>query len=218
MKWPLSAFLLLAMACLSIAGSASGSSPRPRVLLGSGQVAKSRWFAFVTRDQGHGGDQRPCLSISLEPTHRSTPPNPAEIPIGGSDCSSLQPTPELLSVVDELVDPKITVLAMAFVPQVRSVTLYLADRPSKTIPLTLLSRHKAVKTDIDPFRYGTLAFAGDTCVTRFVAHDINGMVLDDGGRMRCRGASGHPRLHLYERGRTARNDYYSSGLRVSTNS
>jgi hypothetical protein len=184
--------LLAAISCLVMVGDAVSSASRtPSVLLGSGRVGKNRWFAFSTRDQGTGGDRRPCLDVSLEPIHRPSPPNPLEISVGGSSCSGLRPTPELLSVVDELKRPKVTVLAMAFVPEVYSVTLYFNGHlEDRTVQLSLLSAYKATKARLAPFRYAALAFAGDSCVSRFVAHARDGGVLYDGGRMGCHAHAG----------------------------
>lgn len=94
--------------------------------------------------------------------------------------------PNILSIVDEIDRPRMTVVAMAFTTQVHSVSLYFAG-PTKprTLPVRLLSEKKVRKVHLEPFRYGTFAFAGRSCINRFIARSKSGAVVDDGGPMRC---------------------------------
>jgi hypothetical protein len=89
-------------------------------------------------------------------------------------------------VVDELDHPNKTVIAMAFPSTARTVSLYfqgsLADR---MLPLKLLSKLKARKAGLQPFRYFAIAFEGNSCLSRFITHDQRGDILFDGGHMRC---------------------------------
>jgi hypothetical protein len=157
------------------------------VRLGSGRVAGFRWNVDTVRDKGPRGMLRPCLAIDLQHIHKPSPPDPLEVALGGTNCRRFRPTPSLFSVVDELDTPHVTVVGMAFEPQVHSVSMFFSgSQPDRTIPLTLLSNHKAKKAQVVPFRYGTLAFAGSSCVSRFVAHARDGHILDDGGPMHCR--------------------------------
>ncbi len=80
-----------------------------------------------------------------------------------------------------------TALVMAFPRKVHSVKLYFDSRVAdRTVRLRLLSSHKATKAHLDPFRYGTFAFTGNSCVSRFVGHSPTGRVVYDGGPMNCR--------------------------------
>lgn len=176
---------LLGGIILCLGGASASTAVPTAVQLGIGRIAKHHWAVVSTQDNGYGGVNRPCLRVTIEPVHRASPSSSADIPVGGVNCGSLRPTPDLLSVVDELDHPKVTVLAMAFIPQAHEVTLYFAGRSKRDVELKLLSRRKSHKAGLVPFRYATLAFAGNTCVTRFVVHYKNGEILNDGGRMRC---------------------------------
>jgi hypothetical protein len=168
-------------------GHANMGAKSGRVRLGSGRLGRFRWMADTYRSDGRHGVSSPCLHVELERAHRYPSQNPLEISVESTNCSSLSPTPDLVSLVDEIGEPKMTVLVMAFPPKVHGVTLYfnghVADR---TVQLRLLSSRKASKAHLDPFRYGTFAFTGNSCVSRFVAHSRAGRVVYDGGRMKCR--------------------------------
>lgn len=187
-------FLLIAAVLVGIQlnpvsiGLARSPGESRHVILDAGRIGDFHWSATSWRDQGAGGDRRPCLGVALGPLPHA-PSDPLEIPVGSENCGSVQPVPNLLSVVDELVKPKVTVLAMAFPPQTASVTLFLAGRKARNISMKTLPAHRLRKAHLAPFRYAALALIGNTCVVRFVAHSKNGKILDDGGRMHCRGHS-----------------------------
>lgn len=104
------------------------------------------------------------------------------------NCQINSSPPNLLGVVDELDYPNVTVIAMAFPRAARSVSLFFAGKKKDlTMPLKLLSRYKAAKARLVPFRYGAVAFKGQACLSRFVTHAKDGTVLDDGGTMHCQG-------------------------------
>ncbi len=173
--------------CMPTAGGADTFPKSSAVRLGSGQLAGFRWTADTYRPKSRHGASRPCLHIGFEPADRSAPQDPLEISVESTNCGPLHPTPDLVSLVDEVDEPKMTALVMAFPLKVHSVTLYfnghVADRIAQ---LRLLSSHKATKAHVYPFRYGTFAFTGDSCVNRFVAHSRTGRMVYDGGRMNCR--------------------------------
>jgi hypothetical protein len=159
--------------------SASSSTP---VHLDGGPVSKFKWDVLASEG---GSRKRPCLKIVLERLrHRS----PVEIQLGEVSCRPVQPLPNLLGVVDELDHPNVTVIAMAFPRAARSVSLFFAGKKKdRTMHLRLLSRYKAAKARLVPFRYGAIAFKGQSCLSRFVTHAKDGTVLDDGGAMHCQG-------------------------------
>jgi hypothetical protein len=169
-------------------GANAVATPSSTVHLASGRVAQFKWRALAFRPNSQGGSQRPCLYIGFKPL-RSRSEGPIEIRAESTNCAPLRPIPNLVSVVDELHKPRMTGLVMGFGSEVHSVSLYFKGRTAdRTIQLHLLSKSKAAKGHLVPFRYGSFAFAGDSCVSRFVAHSKDGGVLYDGGRMRCGGA------------------------------
>jgi hypothetical protein len=176
--------MIIILGAICVSGASAGVSPhRPKAQLGSGKVLNFHWNAFVFRGKGAGGAKRTCLSIGLKPP---SSPSPVEVPIADTSCRRIGSIPNLLGVVDELDRPKITLLVMGFEPRVRSVSLFFAGKVAdRTLALPKLSSFKAAKAGVRPFRYGTFAFAGNSCLSRFVAHARGGNVLDDGGRMRC---------------------------------
>lgn len=169
------------------AGRADALPKGSAVRLGSGQLIGFRWTADTYRPKSRHGASRPCLHIGFEPADHSAPQDPLEISVESTNCGPLHPTPDLVSLVDEVDEPKMTALVMAFPLKVHSVRLYfngpVADR---TVQLHLLSSQKATKAHLDPFRYGTFAFTGDSCISRFVARSRTGRMVYDGGRMNCR--------------------------------
>ena len=171
--------ILCALGVYSPQVSASSSTV---VRLDGGRVSKFKWDVLASEG---GSRKRPCLQIELERLHHRSP---AEIQLGEVSCRPVQPLPNLLGVVDELDHPNVTVIAMAFPRAARSVSLFFAGKKKDlTMPLKLLSRYKAAKAGLVPFRYGAVAFKGQSCLSRFVTHAKDGTVLDDGGPMRCQG-------------------------------
>lgn len=150
------------------------------VRVDSGLVSKFRWKVDAYRG---GASSQPCLRIDFRRVrHR----NPAEIQLGETSCRAVQPLPNIFGVVDELDHPNVTVIAMAFPPKAVSITLSFAGKKKdKVLPLKLLSAHQAQKTKLLSFRYGAIAFKGNSCLDRFVTHGQNGAILDDGGKMHC---------------------------------
>lgn len=148
--------------------------------LGSGSLRQYWWSVNVHRGQTR---KVPCIDITLVDRTAETP---IEGEVSESSCRSTTPLPNALAIVDELSHPKVTVLAMGFPKDARAVTLVFHGHLRKrTVPLELLSPRKARKADLRPFRYVTLAFQGDSCLSRFITHDAQGRVLFDGGRMHC---------------------------------
>jgi hypothetical protein len=88
-------------------------------------------------------------------------------------------------MVDEIADPNVAVLAMAFKSSVARVRLFLAGHKSKLYSVVDLSAQKAAKAKLAPFGYLTRGFVGHFCLERFVTYADNGRVLDPGERMGC---------------------------------
>lgn len=168
-------------------GRAETSPESTRVQLGSGRLAGFRWVADAYRSKGRYGASRPCLHIGFEPRGGQAVEDPLEIPVESTNCGPVHPIPDLVSLVDEVDEPKMTALVMAFAPKVWSVTLYFDGRVAdRTVQLLSLSKYKARRARLNRFRYGTFAFVGNSCISRFVAHSRTGRVVYDGERMKCR--------------------------------
>jgi len=156
------------------------------VVLGSSRLAAFRWKATTYRPNAAHGAFRPCLHVAFQPERQSGANDPLEIPIESTNCAPLKPWPDVVSLVDEVHNPKMTAVVMAFPLAAHSVSLYFRGRLiDRTIKLTRLSRYMAKKARVRPFRYGTIAFIGNSCLSRFVAHSRTGRVIYDGGRMKC---------------------------------
>jgi len=156
------------------------------VLLDSGVLAKNwEWTVRTSRPRGSNSAQRPCISVELNPIH---PSSPIEFSEGESSCRRpLVDYPNILAIVDEFNKPTRTVVGMAFSTDAYSVSLYFSGSiKDRTIPLHLLSEGQAKRAHLDAFRYGAIAFTGQSCIDRFIVRSKSGAVLDDGGRMRCR--------------------------------
>jgi hypothetical protein len=170
---------LIAFGSLCVTQGRAAGGPDP-VRLGSGSIRQYHWWVNVYR--GHTR-KVPCIDINLVDRAGETP---VEGEVGETSCRSTVPLPNALAVVDELDHPKFTVLAMGFPKDARTVTLEFNGRlRQRTVPLELLSPVKARKAGLQPFRYFTLAFLGDSCLSRFITHDARGRTLFDGGRMHC---------------------------------
>ena len=167
--------------CALVSASSQGlANPPASVRLDSGRVSKFKWSVVAFQN---GSRSRPCIRINFDRLrHR----NPVEIELGETSCRPVQPLPNLLGVVDELDKPQVTVIALAFPPAAYSVSLFFSGNlKDRKMDLKLLSQYKAAKAKLRPFRYGAIAFKGNSCLSRFVTHSKDGTILDDGGRMRC---------------------------------
>ena len=175
----LAAFLVVVLALLPVT-SAAARARSGAARLGSGSVSKFRWWVNAQRGRT---PEVPCLQIELVPMGKRSP---FEVGLGETSCRPIRPLPNAFGVVDELVHPNVTVIAMAFPEAAQTVSLYFRGRlETHTLPLRLLSEGKARKTGLRPFRYLAFAFKGDSCLSRFITHDSGGHVLYDGGRMHC---------------------------------
>jgi len=170
---------------LATASSNQHRSPA-KAFLGAGRVGPFKWSVLTFSPHGPAPSHTPCLQLKV----RAVRPDPLEIGLGEVICGAVRPGPVKpflnISVVDELIQPPITFEVMAFPANVASVSLFfkgpLRDR---VLPLKLLSRGKAQRTGLAPFRYYTLAFSGRSCLVRFVTHTRSGAVHDHGEHMGC---------------------------------
>jgi len=170
---------LIAFGSLCVTQCWAAGGPNP-VRLGSGSLRQYHWWVNVHRGQTR---KVPCIDIRLVDDAAESP---LEDEISETSCRSTSPLPNALGVVDELNNPNVTVIAMGFRRDARTVTLVFNGRLRKrTLPLELLSPMKAHKAKLQPFRYFTFAFLGDSCLSRFITHDRRGHILFDGGRMHC---------------------------------
>ena len=160
-----------------------------KVLLGAGKVTKFRWTARAFRKKGSDSATRPCLEIDLKPLPPS-PPDPLEIPVGDVSCRPFRPTPAVLGVADEIDKPRVEAFVFAFPRRVQKLALeFRGQLKDRVIKLPLLSAEKAKKAGLEPFRYGSFALSGKSCLTRFIALSASGTVIEDGGKMGC--STGH---------------------------
>jgi hypothetical protein len=152
-------------------------------------VAGFRWGAYAFSQDGFEANQRPCLRIQLSP-NRAAAVDPTQISLDSVECRSLKETPNILAVVNEEKATAVTAVVMGFRSNARDVSIYFAGPArDRRIALARLSPEEARKAGLVPFRYTALAFAGNSCIGRFVVHDRHGKVIDDGGRMRCHSSS-----------------------------
>lgn len=189
----LTAALSLCVVILLSSASAS-TSPRFRlahhtsVRLASGGLVhgRFRWKVSVSRPaDGPQPRLRPCISVSLRAAGN---PGPEGVSIDDTECRRpIVFFPNILASVDELHKPTMTVIGMALVRRAATVRLYF-DGPARarTIRLRTLSRNQQLRMGLAPYSYAGLAFAGNSCVSRFIVRDSAGKIIDDGGRMRCR--------------------------------
>jgi hypothetical protein len=188
-SWGALAFVLVGG--WSVVGSSDARSPAPRsqVALGAGKVAGFRWGAYAFSQGGPMAERRPCLRIQLSP-RRDVTVDPTQISLDSVECRSLEEVPNILAVVNELEATAVTAVVMGFRSNARDVSIYFAGPTGdRKVALARLSPEKARKTGLAPFRYTALAFAGNSCISRFVVHDKSGKVIEDGGRMRCQASS-----------------------------
>ena len=165
-----------------------GTSFRPKAALGAGRVGPLKWSTLTFSPGKPSSRHRLCLQLNVH----SVQPEEIEIPLGEVACGSVHPFLNI-TLVDELEHPPITLTIFAVPQRAASVSLYFKGRMrDRTIPLTLLSRRKAQKTGLAPFRYFTLAFSGRSCLSRFVTHLPSGAVLENGEHMGCGFATGGP--------------------------
>jgi hypothetical protein len=192
---PLLAIVLVLGVAVALSSSTASARPTEPVLLDSGQVGAFQWSMSVSRSKGQGGARRPCIQVGVRPRPGSRPLDPLAPGIShDAVCGSLLETPNLLAVVNEVVNPPTAVLVMAFRPAVHKVRLYLGHRGDRLISLSLVPSGKAKKADVEQFRYAGLAFLGDFCLNRFVTYSGTGAVLDQGERMPCTEPSAASRL------------------------
>lgn len=151
-----------------------------------GRVAqKYRWSVRVSPDR-HVGRSRPCLSVEVMPLKRASP-----MEFGEGDESCRRPValfPNLVSIVDELGKPTVTVVGMLFAPSATSVSLYFSGgMKPRTVRLKRMGGNSGSRVGATAFSYGAIAFAGQSCIDRFISRSASGQIVDDGGRMHCRG-------------------------------
>jgi hypothetical protein len=174
---------------LSVAAGLGGDAIADRgqfVLLDSGKVSTSRWGMSVERSEGRRGNHRPCIQVAIESKVTAPPEDPLLPGSSHSEvCGSLFPAPTVQAIVDEISNPPIAVLALAFRTTVHKVRLYLGSRGDRLISLSLLSTRQARKAGVIQFRYAALALVGDICLNRFVTYSASGEILDPGERMPC---------------------------------
>lgn len=171
---------LLVVAAMSAAAHAQTKAPV--VQLGSGHASVFRWQVLAARDHGAHGDRRPCVEIRLVRHSESSGGETAEA------CGPVRPQPNGQALVNEVAEPNVAVVAMAFSPEVSSVRLFVSGR-SKRYKLGDLSSAQAAKSGLAPFNYLTKAFVGPFCLERFVTYSASGRVLDPGERMPCHRSS-----------------------------
>ena len=182
--------LLAALAIPSGLASADpdGSSFRPKASLAAGRVGPLKWSMLTFSPGKPSSRHRLCLQLNVH----SVQPKEIEIPLGEVACG---PVHRFLNItlVDELEHPPITLMIFAVPQRAASVPLYFKGRMrDRTNPLTPLSRRKAQKTGLAPFRYFTLAFSGRSCLSRFVTHLPSSAVLENGEQMGCGFVAGGP--------------------------
>jgi hypothetical protein len=171
--------VLITFGLLGLGNCFAADGPKP-VRLGSGTLRQYHWWVNVYRGQSR---KAPCIDINL--INRAGESS-LEGEIGETSCRSTSPLPNALGLVDELNHPKVTVLAMGFPRDARSVTLEFNGKlQRRTVPLELLSPLKVRRAKLQSFRYFTFAFLGDSCLSRFITHDARGRILFDGERMHC---------------------------------
>lgn len=178
MKLRVVMFVLALFICGVAVSVASGRSGGREVQLGAGRASVFHWQVLVRRGAGGHGDRQPCIKILLREHVGSDGGESSE------SCGSFQPQPNGQALVDELSEPNVAVVAMAFGPAVASVRLFVSgqQRRYKLIPLT---RAKATTAGLAQFGYLTHAFVGPFCLERFVTYAGSGKVLDPGERMPC---------------------------------
>lgn len=155
-----------------------------KAVLESGRSGKWAWTMNVSADDLKVSrlSHRPCIEVSLTPLGPVSPID--SIPYART-CGPLSPVPMIIGLTEASKTPWITVIAIAFPARVSLVRLYINGRRSRLVELSLLSRHKSLKTRTAPFRYGALAFRGRFCLERFLGYSPSGRVLFDGGHMSC---------------------------------
>lgn len=155
------------------------------VLLDSGRIESAEWRVLVKRDDGSGGNRRPCLEVSVfpdpdrGPSHRSVAPM-----VGSTACREVRSTPVVLAVKNEVMQPPVAVLALAFSQRVHRVRLTLGDGSVRTVRLTVLSTYKLERANIAPFKYAVVAFSGEFCLKGFEAFARDGE-LEQSGKVPC---------------------------------
>jgi hypothetical protein len=176
---------LVVLCCAPLAEGAHGDEGTPQAVeLASGEIAHYHWKVSASRDRDHSaGPYSPCIRIQMTPRKASS--QDINTGLGSSSCGPFSPIPFLAAVVNEATLPSITVLAMVFHRNARSIRLYLQGRGDRVIALRLLSQPKSSKARLVPFRYGAVAFAGHFCLQRFIAYSASGKVFFDGGKMTC---------------------------------
>lgn len=100
-------------------------------------------------------------------------------------CGALEQSP--LLVVNSMGSGRTerTVLALAFESEVVKVRLWFSNRKTRTVLLRKLSRYKARKARIQPFRYSAIGFAHEFCLLGYAAFDTTGQRIEVGRGMHC---------------------------------
>lgn len=179
------AILLMTALAISFVPLVKGSDLsdlQSSVLLDSGARDTFRWNVLAGRDRRQSNARRPCIQTEIQPQETS--------PVTGvsfrtTRCGSLASTPIVSALKTDLKSVRAIVLAMAFPSSVSRVVIHAAGHKKYSVKLRSLSRFKATKARIVPFNFAVKAFAGNFCLTRFLAQSRNGQVLEDSGPMTC---------------------------------
>src|SRR5262249_9334805 len=97
-----------------LVANAGVRSTHADVVLGAGRLAGFRWTAETYRSKSGHAASRPCLHIGFRPIHPPANPDPLETSVESTGCGPLHPTPDLVSLVDEVHKPKMTAIVMGF--------------------------------------------------------------------------------------------------------
>lgn len=182
-SWVIVAVLCVLLSSLLYAGLANGN-PRPdqggSVLLGRGSIGETfQWRVLAYGSRGQHGGRRPCIEAQSSAAD------------GGRDgssftlCGSLRELPIILAKSSGSGKAERTVFAIVYRPEVVSVRLWLGGHPSRLIHLHPLAAGKAQRTHMRKFNYEVLAVAHHFCLSRIVAYNGKGKVLDPGRRIPC---------------------------------
>lgn len=156
------------------------------VSLNQGTLLQQEWAVGVIRDGGKQGGQRPCLMISSADTRG---PSGEEDFSGYSKvCSALPPDgpPSILSVVAGEGSREVTVLGMAFVPQVASAYLDFGPYGHTRVKLKELNSVQMRTAGVRSIRYAALVFNGDRCLRQVKGYSPKGNEIYRGHIDRCR--------------------------------
>jgi hypothetical protein len=173
------------IAAVGVPGAGGAGGDGGEVQLASGRAGSYQWRASVFRASGQRDSLEPCLNIKFLPP-RGKESNPLEIPAENDGCGTYRPEPMLVGIVDETHDPSRSGVVMAFSRSAKKVSIFFRGKArDRTMTLKLLSKRRASKVGLIPFRYTALAFVGSSCIKRIVAYSSLGAVVYDGGPMHC---------------------------------